>query len=102
MIVGRWIASAASLSFTVTLMMSHPASAACRIWATVAATSEVFVFVIVCTEMGASAPIRMPPTVTRRVFRRMPTLYVGCFCGWMLTSVTVLFRTGKSADISDD
>ena len=68
----RWprIASAASLSFTVTRTMSHPASAAPTICATVPATSAVLVLVIVCTDSGAPPPTAMPPTFTRRVARR--------------------------------
>ena len=42
-----FIASAASLSFTVTRTISHPASAAADIWATVASTSPVLHLVIV-------------------------------------------------------
>ena len=57
-------ASAAVLSSSgqLTRTMSTPAISARRIWAMVAAASEVRVFVMVCTEIGASPPTGTRPT----------------------------------------
>ena len=58
----RLIASAASISGTATLTISHPAASSAFIWATVEATSDVTVFVIDCTVTGAPPPTATPPT----------------------------------------
>ncbi len=50
--------------------ISQPASASCWTWSSVAAQSSVFVVVIDWTEIGASPPITMLPTLTARVLRR--------------------------------
>ena len=50
--------------------MSAPASAARSICASVAATSGVGVFVMVCTLIGASPPTRTEPTAIWRDLRR--------------------------------
>src|SRR5262245_3481939 len=53
-----------------TRTISAPAFSSAWICATVALTSEVSVFVIDCTEMGASPPTITLPTLTVRDFRR--------------------------------
>src|SRR5512140_2388652 len=90
------MASAASLSFTVTRTMSQPASAACSICRTVASMSDVFVFVIVWTDTGAPPPTLTSPMDTWRVNRRTPTLYVGCGEDDPAMMSFVVLRTGIS------
>ena len=51
-------------------MMSTPASSQRRIWAIVAAASEVSVLVIVWTVTGASPPTATLPTMIWRDLRR--------------------------------
>ena len=98
--MGDWrtisaIASAASLSLTVTRTMSQPASADWTICATVPATSEVLVFVMVCTEIGAPPPTLISPIVTWRVRRLTATLYVEC---WAEATSVARFTTGISIE----
>jgi hypothetical protein len=50
--------------------MSAPAATAAWICATVAATSDVNVFVMVCTVIGASPPTGTLPTMIWRHLRR--------------------------------
>ena len=50
--------------------MSAPASSSSRIWAMVAAASEVSVLVIDCTVIGASPPTGTEPTWICRLLRR--------------------------------
>src|SRR5690606_22803240 len=60
----------ASMVGTDTRTMSAPASTTRLIWATVAATSQVSVLVMVCTAMGASPPTGTLPTWIWRDWRR--------------------------------
>jgi len=55
-------------SGTATRTISHPSRASERIWAMVARTSRVFVFVMLWTETGALPPTYTFPTRIRRVF----------------------------------
>ncbi|KAK0338734.1 hypothetical protein LTR94_037364, partial [Friedmanniomyces endolithicus] len=50
--------------------MSAPASSSWRIWSIVAAASDVGVFVIDCTLIGASPPTSTDPTRICRLLRR--------------------------------
>ena len=70
---GTILASAAVLSSsgTETRTMSAPASSQRRIWSIVACTSVVGVFVMVCTEIGASPPTPTLPTRIIRLLRRV-------------------------------
>src|SRR5216110_3129378 len=63
--------SAASLTGTAHLTMSHPAASSAQISSSVAWTSRVSVFVIDCTVSGASPPTFTVPNRICRVFRRV-------------------------------
>ena len=67
-IVGR--AAVDSSSGQETRTISAPASSKARIWAMVAAASEVSVLVIDCTVIGASPPTGTAPTWICRLLRR--------------------------------
>ena len=56
-------AMAAASSGTATRMISHPASAKVRIWATVASTSSVFVLHMDWIDTGAPPPTATRPTI---------------------------------------
>src|SRR5512134_1587566 len=62
---------AASTSGTATRTISHPSRVSDRIWASVARTSRVSVFVMLWTETGAPPPTGTPPTRMRRVSLRV-------------------------------
>jgi len=64
-------AAAASIEGTETRTMSAPAATQRWICATVAATSQVSVLVMVCTVIGASPPTWTLPTRILRVRRRL-------------------------------
>jgi hypothetical protein len=70
------IASAEAGSGTATRTISHPARAKARICATVAAASEVGVFIMDWTTMGFPPPRATFPTQTVRLFRRSITAFL--------------------------
>jgi len=63
----RGTAAAAASSFTVMRTSSEPARARSATWRAVAATSDVSVFVIDCTTIGAPPPMVTWPTLTATV-----------------------------------